>query len=111
MSGVLVLTQEGALPDPTDINLADDMLKGAKAIGEHIDEDKRRTFYLLERRLIPAFKIGALWHMRKSSYRRHIEQLEQAAMAPPEIPQPAAAQAPRHRRGHEMGDTRGGYHR
>jgi hypothetical protein len=64
----------------SDISIADDMLRGAEAIGEYIGEDKRRTFYLLESQLIPAFKIGALWHMRKSSYQRYIEQLEAAAI-------------------------------
>ena len=36
-------------------------LWGAQAIADHIDQPIRKTFYLLENRLIPATKIGKQW--------------------------------------------------
>ncbi len=48
-------------------NLADDLLHGVKQIGDYVGEnDPRRVYYLLERGLIPGFKIGRLWKARKS---------------------------------------------
>jgi hypothetical protein len=61
-------------------DIAEDILVGADAIAAHIRKTKRQTFYLLETKQIPAFKLARAWHMRKSSYRTHIEQLEAAAM-------------------------------
>ena len=36
-------------------------LWGAARIADHIDQPIRKTFYLLENRLIPAAKIGKQW--------------------------------------------------
>ena len=36
-------------------------LWGARAIGEVIDLDEKRVFYLLERGVIPARKVGGKW--------------------------------------------------
>jgi hypothetical protein len=50
--------------------LADDILGGVKAISEFIGEDERRTYYLLEKRLIDGtFKQGARWVGLKSKIR------------------------------------------
>ena len=41
-----------------------DMMTGAAEIAEFIGSNERRAFYLLEKRLIPGFKIGERWHAR-----------------------------------------------
>ena len=64
------------------MELKDDKLKGAKAIGEFIGEDERRTFYMLEQRQLPAFKLAGRWNARKSTLIKHIEKLEAAALEP-----------------------------
>lgn len=55
----------------TDNDLANDKLKGVAEIAEFIDEPQRRTNYLLERKLIPGWKIGAIWHSSKAKLRAH----------------------------------------
>jgi len=56
-----------------------DILHGAGEIAYHIEETVRRTNYLLERRMLPAFKQAGRWRMRKSTYRRRLEALEASA--------------------------------
>lgn len=51
--------------------LADDLLKGVPAIADYIGDNPRRIYYLLERSQIPAFKVGTIWHARKSQLDRH----------------------------------------
>ena len=58
------------------MELADDTLLGAKAIAEFTGFNLRRTNYLLEHGLLPAFKIGDRWCMRKSKYLAMIEASE-----------------------------------
>ncbi len=58
---------------------ASDILEGASPIATHIGKTIRQTNYLLETGQLPAFKIGKIWHMRRSTFQRHIEQLEAAA--------------------------------
>ena len=62
------------------MELKNDRLTGAKAIGDFMGEDPRRIFYLLEQRLIPAFKLGGRWNARKSTLLKHIEKLEAEAL-------------------------------
>lgn len=50
----------------SDLEIRHDVLRGVKKIAKHIDESERRTYYLLENQHIPGFKIGSLWHSRKS---------------------------------------------
>jgi hypothetical protein len=59
-------------------DLAGDLLDGVPAIADFGGWKKRRTYYLLENKLIPAFKIGKKWTARKSTLRRHLEGLEAA---------------------------------
>ena len=59
--------------------LAEDLLTGAAAIGVYVKSDTRRAFYLLERGLIPGFKIGKIWHARKSRLEAHYGKSEEAA--------------------------------
>ena len=66
-----VNTAEGS----SDESLSEDLLDGAERIGAYGGWSPRRTFYLLEKGLIPAFKIGNRWTARKSRLRQHIEAL------------------------------------
>ena len=56
--------------------LSEDLLDGAKEIAEYTGWPRRRVFYLLENKLLPAFKVGNRWTARKSRLRLHIETLE-----------------------------------
>ena len=49
-----------------------DFLWGAAEIGVFLNIPRQRAYYLLERRLIPARKIGAAWQTTKSELRRHL---------------------------------------
>ena len=62
-------------------DVADDTLRGAASIAAFLGEPERRANYLLEQNKLPAFKIGRCWHMRKSTYRNFIAELEAKAMA------------------------------
>jgi hypothetical protein len=55
-------------------SLADDLLDGAEAISEFTGWPVRRVFYLLEKRLIPARKVGNRWTGLRSRIRRYIEE-------------------------------------
>lgn len=59
--------------------LADDLLKGVVGIASFIGETPRRTHYLLEKGDLPGFKMRGRWRSRKSSIRRHFEELEAEA--------------------------------
>ncbi len=59
--------------------LADDLMIGVVEIAEYLGTTRRRTFYLVEKGHIPAFKIGGRWGCRKSSLVAHLEQLEASA--------------------------------
>jgi hypothetical protein len=60
-------------------SLADDLLKGVKAIGRFIGEDDRRTYYLCERGLIPVGKEGATWIASKRALLGHYARITGAA--------------------------------
>jgi hypothetical protein len=60
-------------------SLADDLLRGVKAISEFIDEPERRTSYLLERRYIPAGKLGTQWIASRRTLRAHYERITRGA--------------------------------
>jgi excisionase family DNA binding protein len=57
-------------------DLSEDLLDGADEIAEFTGWSRRRVFYLLEKGLIPAFKVGKRWTARKSRLKRHFEKLE-----------------------------------
>jgi len=59
--------------------LADDMLVGVEAIAAYIGEDPRKTFYLLQKKQLAAFKLpgAATWRARKTTLQKHVERLEQ----------------------------------
>jgi hypothetical protein len=51
--------------------LGSDIVRGISAISRFIGEDERRTFHLLENKLIPAGKIGNSWYASKNKLREH----------------------------------------
>jgi hypothetical protein len=55
--------REGSIPP---IRLADDLLSGIRQIAEYLGESERRTEYLVERNLIPVFRLGKRINARKS---------------------------------------------
>jgi hypothetical protein len=59
---------------------ADDTLESVAKIAPWIGKTERQTFYMLESGQLPGYKLGGKWHMRKSRYRRFIEELEAAAI-------------------------------
>ncbi len=61
---------------PAQENIASDTLEGVAKIAEHIGKTARQTYLLLESKKIPGFKLGGKWHLRKSTYARHIARLE-----------------------------------
>ena len=65
---------------PSEREMADDLLEGAVRIAEHTGKTERQIRYLLEYKKLPAFKLGGVWHMRKSAYQAFIERLEASAI-------------------------------
>lgn len=59
-------------------NYAEDVVRGVRNIAAYIGETERRTHYLLERQMLPAYQIGCRWEMRKSTHRAYIAMLESA---------------------------------
>ena len=59
-------------------DLADDLIEGADAIGAYIGWKPRRVYYAAERKLIPIFRLGDRLCARKSTLKRHVEELEKA---------------------------------
>jgi hypothetical protein len=63
-------------------DLAADLLDGVPAIAAFIGWPERRVYYLVERGVLPVFKVGERkWCARKSALRKHFENIEAAAMA------------------------------
>jgi len=61
-----------------EVNLADDLMIGAKPIAAFLGLPVRPVFYMMENGQLPAFKIGSKWAARKSTLAGHIVQLESA---------------------------------
>jgi hypothetical protein len=62
-------------------SVADDKLSGVPEIAAEIGENQRRTYYLLEKGLIPAGKLGATWVASRRALREHFARLTGAAGA------------------------------
>jgi hypothetical protein len=60
----------------TDTDVAADTLNGAAEIAAFLGKNRRQAFWLCQNKQIPSFKVGGLWRMRKSAYRRFIERRE-----------------------------------
>jgi len=65
---------------PSDIGaeteVGADTLFGVEEIAAFLRVTRRRAYYLCETREIPSFKLGGRWHLRRSTYLRHVEHLE-----------------------------------
>jgi excisionase family DNA binding protein len=60
-----------------DDDLAADLLDGIPAIAAYLGLPVRRTYELAEKKKLPLFKLGERkWQGRKSTLRRHIEELD-----------------------------------
>ena len=55
----------------SDIKLADDILRGAKAIGDFLGLNERDAFDKLLKGYLPATKEGSIWVSTKSRLMRH----------------------------------------
>jgi len=64
---------EGTVP------LADDLLRGVKRIAAEIGESERRTYYLLENKLLPGGKQGSCWLASRRAIREYYARLTGAA--------------------------------
>jgi hypothetical protein len=62
--------------------LKDDLLTGVPAIAAFLGKSPRQVYYLAETEDLPAeqklplFKIGSIWHARRSKLVEHIAKLE-----------------------------------
>jgi len=57
--------------------IAADRLRGVPRIAAFIGETERRTYYLLDKQLIPAGKQGAIWIASRAALRAHYDKLTQ----------------------------------
>jgi excisionase family DNA binding protein len=61
-------------------DLADDLLTGVEEIAAFTGLTKREVYHLAPKGKLPVFKMGdRKWCARKSTLRRHVENLEAAA--------------------------------
>jgi hypothetical protein len=61
--------------------LSQDTLQGAAAIAVFLGKTARQTNHLLEKKQIPAFKLGGRWHMRKTTFAAYVQRLEAEGMS------------------------------
>jgi hypothetical protein len=67
------------MSDPTQSDLANDLLQNGAAIAEYLFGDRkyrRRVYYLAERGKLPIFRLRAQLYARKSTLRKFIEDAE-----------------------------------
>lgn len=65
-------------------DLANDLLRGGDEIAEFMfgdPEKRRKVYYLAERKLIPAFRMGDILCARRSTLLEHIRKQEAAALS------------------------------
>lgn len=63
-------------------DLADDLLSGVEAIAAFTGLKKRKIYYLAESGRLPVFKLDdRVWCARKSTLRKHIDNLEASQKA------------------------------
>jgi hypothetical protein len=63
------------------MEMAEDLMIGARPIAAWLGQPVRVTFYMLESGQLPAFKIGKRWAVRKSTLKQRIADLESAGKA------------------------------
>jgi hypothetical protein len=61
--------------------LANDLLEGAEAIADFLGKDVRQIYHLVGRKQLPAFKIGAVIHARRSTLKHFFAAREAEALA------------------------------
>lgn len=61
------------------IQLADDLMKGADEIARFMGEDVKRVYRMLEAGEIPSFKLAGRWCARRSTLLAHFDELERGA--------------------------------
>jgi hypothetical protein len=76
-----------------ETSLAEDILRGADAIGAFVGLDPRQTFYYLQTGVLPATKEGRIWVSTRSRLRRHYNE---GRFEP--LPKEEAAPAPKRKR-------------
>jgi hypothetical protein len=65
--------------DEQNADLAHDLLRGVSAISQFTGDSPRRTYYLIERKLLPVFRHGGKWCARRSTLREFFRKLEAGA--------------------------------
>ena len=55
-----------------------DLLTGAEEIAKFLNVNPRRAFHLLEKGIVPGFKLGKRWCARRSTLTKFFEEREQA---------------------------------
>ncbi len=65
-------------PNPAPADPNDDLLVGADEIGRFLGGNARRGYYLLQTGQIPCFKIGRMWHARRSTLLKFMGDQERA---------------------------------
>lgn len=65
--------------EPRD-SLAADTIEGAAAIAAFLGKTERQANYLLEKKQLPAYKLGGRWHMRRTTFEAFVARLEAAAL-------------------------------
>ena len=59
-----------------DHSIGADTIEGAVEIARWLGKTERQVSHLIETKALPVFKLGGRWHMRKSTYRAFIADLE-----------------------------------
>jgi hypothetical protein len=82
-NAALVAYEERAAEARRDDGL--DLIWGAEAIAGEIGRPLRTVYYLLEKGLLPAQKVGAVWITSRSALRRHFSQALGGVAVPGEV--------------------------
>jgi hypothetical protein len=69
----------------SDVAEANNMLRGARAISAHTGDPVRRVYHLWETGMLPAFRLGRVLCMRKTTYAQYIADLEAKASSKPDV--------------------------
>lgn len=73
--------QANSRPATTEDSLADDILRGARAIGRYIGEDERAANHMCARGYIPCAKEAGQWIASKTALRQHYAKVIGASRA------------------------------
>jgi hypothetical protein len=76
-------------------SIADDILRGARAIGDYIGLPEKKVFYLAEQGHLPIGRIGATLIASKRVLREHYAGLTQGTVDQPLRPEPRTRRASR----------------